>query len=97
MDYNTTKIFCRAYNKEQTIYGLKITGLMFAFAGSIIAIIKLGIIWFMIGSIPGYIIGSIISIHIHKGHLQKWLYWNTPLIRFLIGRKLPPSWQRSFV
>lgn len=97
MDYSAGKIFHKAYNTEQTIYGLKITGLMFAFLGSIIVAIKLGIIWFMIGAIPGYIIGSVISTHIHKGHLQKWLYWNTPLIRLLSGRKLPPSWQRWFL
>lgn len=97
MDYSAGKIFHKAYNKEQTIYGLKITGLMFSFLSSIIAVIKFGIIWFMIGAVPGYIIGLVISAHIHKGVLQKWLYWNTPLIRFLMGKKLPPSWQRWFL
>ncbi len=88
--------FFKALNKEPTMYGLKITGMIFGGIGSVIAIMKLGILWFVIGAVPGYIIGANISSYLHQGSLQIWLYWNTPLMRILGGKKLPPSYQRRF-
>ena len=40
--------FNKALNKESTIYGLVITGLIFGAVGSVIAILKLGIMWFVL-------------------------------------------------
>jgi uncharacterized membrane protein YoaK (UPF0700 family) len=89
--------FNKALNKESTIYGLVITGLIFGAVGSVIAILKLGIMWFVLGAVPGYIVGVIFSNYWHQGKLQRWLYWNTPLLSLLRGKKLPPSWQRWFL
>ena len=69
--------FNKALNKEPTVYGLKITGLIFGAVGSVIAILKLGIMWFVLGAVPGYMIGVIYSNYWHLGKLQRWLYWNT--------------------
>lgn len=90
--------FYKALNKEPTMYGLKRTGLIFGAVGSIVAIVKLGVLWFVIGGVPGYMIGDVVSTFIHSGALQKWLYWNTPFTRiFRHSRKLPHSFQRWFL
>jgi len=89
--------FNKALNKEPTVYGLKITGLIFGAVGSVVAILKLGIMWFVLGAVPGYMIGVIYSNYWHLGKLQRWLYWNTPIFSLFGGKKLPPSWQRWFL
>jgi len=89
--------FNKALNKEPTIHGLKITDLVFGAVGSVIAIFKLGIMWFVIGAVPSYIVGAIFSSYWQEGVLQKWLYWNTPLLSLFSKKKLPPSWQRWFL
>ena len=89
--------FNRVLNKEATIYGFKVSGIIFASIGSIIAIIKLGMLWFVFGAVPGYMAGSIVSGYWSKGRLQKWLYWNSSALSWMYGKKLPTSWQRWFL
>ena len=91
------KNFSKAVNKEPTLNGFKITGLAFAVIGSLIVMIKIGVSWFLVGSVPGYIIGDIFSSNWYKGKMQKWLYWHTPLFSFLGGKRLPASWKRWFL
>ena len=88
--------FSKALNAQQTIYGLKIFGLFFAVVGAMLSALKLGIIWFTVGAVPGYAIGVMISDYVHQGSLQKWLYWNTPILNFCSRNRLPPSFQRWF-
>lgn len=78
------------------MYGAKIFGLFFALIGAMMSMLKLGIIWFAVGVLPGYAIGVVISDYLHQGTLQKWLYWNSPAINLYIGKRLPPSFQRWF-
>jgi len=83
-------------NKEVTIWGLKLLGLVFGAVFGILVMIRFDFTFGIVGAAVGYVAGSFISSSMQKGCLQRWIYWNLPLSWILGGNILPPSWQRLF-
>jgi len=70
----------RALNSEAKYYGLKATGLLVASVLGFLVMIKFDFTFGIIASGVGYFFGASISMFWHKGYLQKWCYWNLPLL-----------------
>jgi len=74
-------------NKEVTVWGLKLFGLIIGgiFGGGTFSIA---------GIAAGYMVGSYLSGYLYKGCLQRWIYWHLPVRSLLGGSMLPASWKR---
>ena len=87
----------RCLNKEQKLYGLKVTGLVIAFILGIVVLIKFNFTFAIFGSVLGYLAGAGISKHWHTGYIQRWLYWNLPTQILANTKRLPKSCNRRFL
>lgn len=86
----------QALNREIKWSQFKRLGVYFGGVGAVIAMIKVGFLYGLIGAAPAYLLGSIISEHLHKGRAQREIYWHLPVAKIYGGRFVPPSWQRKF-
>ena len=88
--------FSRVINTEVKYYGLARLGIVFGALFSIITVIFLVFMFGFAGSVPGYIVRSYLSGHLHSGRLQRFCYWNLSSILF-VRYEVPPSYRRSFM
>lgn len=88
--------FYTAINKEVTYYGLVRLGIIFGTIFTVITCCLFGLMICLAGSIPGYILGSYISKHLHRGNIMRWCYWHLP--GFLFAKtQIPESCYRRFL
>lgn len=81
-------------NKEVTVWGLKLFGLVIGGIFGVFVMIKYDFTFSIAGIAAGYVAGSYLSSYLYKGKLQRWIYWHLPVVKLLGGNILPPSWKR---
>ena len=77
------------------IYGVSKLSIVTTILGCIITMIFLGIMWSVVGALPGYFIGDYLSQSLHNGVLQRRLHWELAKIRNKV--LLPPSSTKFFI
>jgi hypothetical protein len=88
----------RVIDKERKIYGLTLIGIVFGVISAILGWIIVGMTASIVATLAGYVLGNFISGLVHKGYLQRWIYWNTPMGRKILGsRYMVSSHQRRFM
>ena len=77
------------------IYGMSKLSVFTAVLGCIVTMMFLGVMWSVVGALPGYFIGDYLSQSLHNGTLQRRLHWELPKI--LNRTLLPPSSTKFFI
>lgn len=76
------------------LYGMSQLGVVSGLIGCIIAILFLGLTWFVAGAIPGYFIGDYLAKSLHDGRAQRMIGWYFGSSRR--GKKTPDTSTKMF-
>lgn len=87
----------RAQNAPILVSGYDLIVVISAVVGGLIALIKFGLLWGIVGGIPGLLLGKILSKYWYEGRVLRKLYWYLPVAWILGKKKLPDSCFRRFM
>lgn len=87
----------RAQNSPILVSGYDLIVVISTAIGGLVALVKFGLLWGIVGGIPGLLLGRILSKCWYEGRVIRKLYWYLPIAKLLGKKKLPDSCFRRFM